>query len=219
MRETALVCENQILLKHFNSAQCLSAGSGTDYLWDLLWGSLTPDKCQLWLSLVSVWFVFFLSGTQVKTDPSCPGPGLPCVQVRQVSSSEVRSLSESVRSSSAPVESLSKSLPVSGSRQVESDAAPGCQAMLSLPNASCSGGEDTLVNSYRLRLVNLVKQKLNLLIHLPREKEDFILHFPSASNVQPLPGKQGCRRGNLLPFSSFSLCLYLNCCHMVWNIP
>lgn len=37
--------------------------------------------------------------------------------------------------------SRSKSLHVSGSGQVESDSAPGCQAMLSFPSASCSGRE------------------------------------------------------------------------------
>lgn len=76
-RKIIAICENQILLKHHDSAWGLSAGSGHSYTWDLLWGSVIPDKCQL--ALVGFWFVFFSShkpcavgSRSVKSGP-CPG--------------------------------------------------------------------------------------------------------------------------------------------------
>lgn len=73
MRKITVVCENQILLKHCNSAQYLSAASGTDYPWDL-WASVISDKYQP--GLVGFWFVFFF----------LPQPKYSWAQISQVCS-------------------------------------------------------------------------------------------------------------------------------------
>lgn len=88
MRKITVVCENQILLKHCNSAQYLSAASGTDYPWDL-WASVISDKYQP--GLVGFWFVFFFFFSH---NPSTVEP-------------------RSVKSAPCPAKSRSRSAPVS----------------------------------------------------------------------------------------------------------